>query len=229
MSWVRLDDLFLDHPKIVGLTDRQKLVHLAGMLYAARHDTRGALPRQALKSIGASAAHIRALEEASLWKRDAHGELVIHDFLAYNGRTIDERVAAYLHDHPEAGANEVLRVVGGKREVVLKLVKHTKETGTPEPLTPVPENHNHRFPGTSPGGSQSVPGVVPNPVPFPNPTTKGSTVSYQPEPEPEPELRPPTHTNPETANGSGPGAGNETDGLRLNPAAALRQLLEENQ
>lgn len=40
-----------------------------------------------------------------------------------------ERVAAYLADHPDASANEVLEAVGGKRTDVLKIVKELREHG----------------------------------------------------------------------------------------------------
>lgn len=85
MAWLRLDDHFLEHPKVVGLTDRQLRVHLAVMLYCQRYQTGGAIPRTALSHLGATPATVSRFLELALWD-EQDGLLRVHDFDRYNPR-----------------------------------------------------------------------------------------------------------------------------------------------
>lgn len=87
--WVRLDDGFADHPRVIGLSDRAFRVHVAAMCYAARHLTDGWVP-------SGHPSHARAIAElvtAGLWMPGADGGFVIRDWSQWNpsGQTIKDR------------------------------------------------------------------------------------------------------------------------------------------
>jgi hypothetical protein len=87
MTWVRIDDTFVDHPKIIGLTDAAFRTHVAGLCYCGRHLTDGNIPTGALRAIGPRKCAIE-LERAGLWERNDHG-WQINDYLAYNPSKAD--------------------------------------------------------------------------------------------------------------------------------------------
>ena len=82
MTWVKIDDLFPDHPKIVALTDAAFRTHVTGLCYAARYLTDGHIPTGSLRTIGPRKAATE-LEAAGLWTKTDHG-WQIRDFLDYN-------------------------------------------------------------------------------------------------------------------------------------------------
>ena len=79
MTWVRLDDRFPEHPKIVGLSDRAFRAHVTGLAYCARFLTDGYVPRGALPPPRVLAE----LADAGLWTAQGHG-CSIHDYLDWN-------------------------------------------------------------------------------------------------------------------------------------------------
>ena len=87
MSWVRIDDGFADHPKVVGLSDAAFRAHVRGMCYAARHRTDGHIPSAIVPTLAHTKA-LRELESSGVWDRNGTG-YVIHDWLDYN-RSRDE-------------------------------------------------------------------------------------------------------------------------------------------
>jgi hypothetical protein len=46
MSWVRLDDSFPEHPKVIALTDAAFRAHVRGLCYAGRFLTDGLTRRR---------------------------------------------------------------------------------------------------------------------------------------------------------------------------------------
>lgn len=93
MTWVRLDDGFADHPKILELSDRAFRVHVAALCYSARHLTDGKLSVSAQKSLGLTPKISKELETAGLWKTIAGG-MEIHDFTVYQptrAKVLEER------------------------------------------------------------------------------------------------------------------------------------------
>lgn len=155
MSWLKVDDGFDTHPKLIELTEVQRWRWTRVLIHCARHRTEGHIKTSVLRELGLGRTIARLLEVGLLHENGESGYLV-HDWLVYNADTVGGKVAAFLVDHPDAGANEVCRAVGGKRELVLAEV--AKQRGT----DPVPD----RFPSGSgeplTAGSQ----VVPEPVPF---------------------------------------------------------------
>jgi len=79
VTWVRLDDRFPEHPKIVGLSDRAFRAHVTGLAYCARFLTDGYVPRGALPPPRVLAE----LADAGLWTAQGHG-CSIHDYLDWN-------------------------------------------------------------------------------------------------------------------------------------------------
>jgi hypothetical protein len=82
MTWVKIDDNFPDHPRVIGLSDAAFRAHVAAMCYAARYLTDGHIPSSALRSIGPRKV-TSELEASELWIRTDHG-WVIRDYLHYN-------------------------------------------------------------------------------------------------------------------------------------------------
>lgn len=94
MSWLRLDDGFADHPKLLGLTPAQRWTWLELLLYCARHRTGGVVPTSISQRVpGASPAFVRRALELELLERyvtddvtdDVTDELRVHDWQDYNG------------------------------------------------------------------------------------------------------------------------------------------------
>lgn len=83
MSWVKLDDNFVGHPKVVGLSDRAFRVHVRAISYSARQLTDGHIPAGALRELAASRKAVTELISASLWHESGDG-YQINDYLAYN-------------------------------------------------------------------------------------------------------------------------------------------------
>lgn len=74
MSWIRLDNGFPEHPKVLGLTDAAFRAEVIAICYASRYLTDGwvpAPPRRALAS---------ELVKAQLWLPDGDG-YQLHDYL----------------------------------------------------------------------------------------------------------------------------------------------------
>lgn len=78
--WVKLDDGFTEHPKIVGLTDAAFRLYVELLCYAARNLTDGYVPRSAIRSRGRS---VHRLVDQGLLDR-AIGGYQIHDWHEWN-------------------------------------------------------------------------------------------------------------------------------------------------
>lgn len=160
MSWLRLDDGFDTHRKILALgSDQRRWTWQRVLLYTCRHRSdevpdaiRDAIPK-------ATPAFIRDCIRLGLVDLGDDGVKRVHDWSIYNGGTLEERIAAFLTQNPDASANEVQRAVGGKRELVLALVSALKaalqsETGGSSTGSPkVPRNRKGTVQGGSLGGS----------------------------------------------------------------------------
>jgi hypothetical protein len=83
MSWLKLDDGFADHPKVLELSDAAFRLHVRAMCWCARQETDGVLSKAALASLGSKQKIADELVKAGLWKKRDSGHEV-HDFLKYN-------------------------------------------------------------------------------------------------------------------------------------------------
>jgi hypothetical protein len=83
MTWLKLDDSILEHPKFAALSDPGWSLWVRALAWAGKYRTDGALPRNAVARLGTRAA-IRELVEARLWDPRPGGAYQILDFLDYN-------------------------------------------------------------------------------------------------------------------------------------------------
>jgi len=83
VSWIRLDDNFFDHPKVIGLSDRAFRVFVKGICYANRHLTDGVISVPAQRYLRSTKAIATELLRAGLWELGDSGSFRIHDFLEY--------------------------------------------------------------------------------------------------------------------------------------------------
>ena len=44
MAWIKIDDSFPDHPKVIGLSDKAFRIHIEGLCYSGRFLTDGLIP-----------------------------------------------------------------------------------------------------------------------------------------------------------------------------------------
>jgi hypothetical protein len=67
MTWVRIDDGFPNHPKIIGLSDGAFRLYITALCYSNAYLTDGIIPINTVKKLSNS-RHISALVEANLWE-----------------------------------------------------------------------------------------------------------------------------------------------------------------
>jgi hypothetical protein len=72
MSWIRLDDNFPNHPKIVGLNDQAFRLYISGLCYASHYLTDGLIIEPAMRRLD-GADGVNELVEAGLWLKVAKG------------------------------------------------------------------------------------------------------------------------------------------------------------
>ena len=91
MAWARIDDGFVDHPKILKIWDRCPGaigLHVRAIAYCAKHLTDGYIPEIAVAALSPVESErteqVDALLEGGAWYRDEGGEtFVIHDYLDF--------------------------------------------------------------------------------------------------------------------------------------------------
>lgn len=83
MSWLKLDDGFGDHPKVLELSDAAFRLHVRALCWVARQETDGAISVAVQRSLGAKPKHVAELVKAGLWDSDGEGHRA-HDYLTYN-------------------------------------------------------------------------------------------------------------------------------------------------
>ena len=94
MSWIKLDDQFADHPKVVAAGPLAAWLYVCGLTYCGRYLTDGWIPEgqvRKLADIDDATAQAQRLVDVGLWERVDDGYLV-HDYLEYN--PTGERVKA---------------------------------------------------------------------------------------------------------------------------------------
>ena len=92
MAWARIDDGFVDHPKVARIWSRNPGavgLHARAIAYCAKHLTDGVIPAEAVAFLSPVQSErdeqVEALVEEEAWYRDEVSEsFVIHDFLDYH-------------------------------------------------------------------------------------------------------------------------------------------------
>ena len=85
MGWVKLDELFAEHPKVEMAGDEAAWMYVSGLLYAYRADTDGFIPAAKVTKLTGfrSAKRIaQRLVDVGLWEPIEDGYL-IHDYLKH--------------------------------------------------------------------------------------------------------------------------------------------------
>ena len=84
MGWVRLDDGYAEHPKVVGLSDAALAMEVRGLCYTSRQGTDGFVPDACLHLLTRSAAPAEVVAElvaVARWERDdVRGGFWIHGY-----------------------------------------------------------------------------------------------------------------------------------------------------
>jgi hypothetical protein len=83
LSWLKLDDGFAEHPKVLALSDAALRLHLRAMCWVARQETDGAIPPAALREFHTKPKLVAELVASGLWETTDVGH-AIHDYLTYN-------------------------------------------------------------------------------------------------------------------------------------------------
>lgn len=179
MSWLRIDDSFTSHPKILALrTPGRRWTWLEVLTYTCRYHS-PVVPTNIADAIP-KATQPFILDCISLILIDVQegGDLHVHDWELYADLSVGEKVDYYLGTkNPDASANEVYRAIGGKRELVLHEVARFRNGSQTVP-NPVPDDDIQRFPGTAEPGSQSGSRArAPDPYPTQESTPEGSSVT----------------------------------------------------
>ncbi len=144
MGWLKLDDLYDDHPKIVGLHPLAELLDVRGMLYGSRLKTDGFVPRGQLEALGrripAVAKKVAELVAAGRW-HDGPSDCCpdpggkgwwIHDFLVYNPSRAER-------DNERAAAAERMAKARANKNPRSKNVPANKTAGSPEVRANTPD------------------------------------------------------------------------------------------
>ncbi len=82
MPWIRFEDNFPEHPKVLALSDGAFRLHVRAIGYAARHLTDGHVSSAALRSMTRRSALPAELVAAGIWEHEGDGYKV-HDYLHY--------------------------------------------------------------------------------------------------------------------------------------------------
>ena len=118
--WVRLDVDYFDNPKVRAVSDAAQRLHLASILYCARHLTDGEITDRSLTDVGQMALvdprwRLRRASElvsVGLWERNGSGWHV-HDFETMNPqamRAVVERERARWRERQAARRAAMSRV-----------------------------------------------------------------------------------------------------------------------
>lgn len=109
MAWVKLDDQFADHPKIIKAGPLAGWLYICGLTYCGRYLTDGYIPRgqvRKLADVDDATALADRLVAVGLWEEIEDG-YVVHDYLEYNPTA--EEVLATREARAEAGHRAGLR------------------------------------------------------------------------------------------------------------------------
>lgn len=110
MAWVKIDDQFTDHPKVVAVGPVAGWLYLCGLTYCSRFLTDGHIPAAQVRRLADVKNPDRlaaALVEAGLWE-SCDGGYRVHDYLDYNPSR--ERVLQTRAVRADAGSR------GGKQK-----------------------------------------------------------------------------------------------------------------
>lgn len=106
MPWLRLDDAYDTHPKLLQLTELQRWRWTRALLYCARHRTAGILTRAALSDLALTRSVSKLVELGLLIEDDER--FVVHDWDDYNPKdpTSAQRQARWRNRNASRNGDE---------------------------------------------------------------------------------------------------------------------------
>ena len=142
MAWVRIDDQFPDHPKVLGLSNDAFCLHVTAMCWSAKQLTDGKVPSHVLKRLAwrchDAAMATDELVASGVWEVDDPRGWIIHDFLDYNPSK--DEALALSEKRSEAGrAGASARWQNDSKP---HGKSHSKPHGKTMPPSPSPMNHD---------------------------------------------------------------------------------------
>ena len=81
--WVRLDDGFPEHPKILRLSDRAFRLHVTAMCWSARQLTDGRVPVEWIRERPGLRVAVHELTVVGLWEH-VDADYLVHDWEDWN-------------------------------------------------------------------------------------------------------------------------------------------------
>lgn len=170
MPWVKLDDNFFDHPKIVAAGRDARDLYLAGLCYCARNLTDGFIPEERVARLAIEAGVADAKTAVTrlstvirgtrcpLWET-VDGGYQVHDYLDYNPTR--EQVIALRELRAEAGREGGVKSGETRRA---KSVKQTRSKREANALANAKQNPSktepHAHAPQSPNGDAAKPAPV---------------------------------------------------------------------
>jgi hypothetical protein len=105
MSWLRIDDGYDTHPKLLELTEQQRWRWTRVLIHCARHQTQGHVKPAVLRELGLRGTVAKLLQLGLLESNGDAGYLV-HDWSTFNPKdpTKAERQARWRASHPPSTA-----------------------------------------------------------------------------------------------------------------------------
>lgn len=158
MPWVKIDDNFASHPKVIAAGPAAGWLYVCGLTYAARYLTDGFIPERQVRMLADvdNPDTIAArLVEVGLWER-VGGGYMIHDYLKYNPSSEQVR-----RDREEAAKRQA---EWRERNSKPAPEQPAKQTESNEDSNAVSNDVTNPATNTHP-----VPVPVPQPVPDPGP------------------------------------------------------------
>jgi len=120
MTWLKLDDSFAEHPKVIELSDGAFRLHVTAMCYCARNPTDGFVSQSVIRNqLARYKRFVVELVRRRLWD-ECEGGYQIHDFLKYNPSS--DRKQATSESRAEAGR------IGGQRSGEARRNQNGKQT-----------------------------------------------------------------------------------------------------
>lgn len=88
MGWARMDDGYMDHPKVMDAGPWAELLDRRGIEHCAKYETDGLVTKSGLRRISRDIpkvpARVLALVEVGRWTVNEGGGWWIHDYLLFN-------------------------------------------------------------------------------------------------------------------------------------------------
>lgn len=131
MTWVRIEDGMVEHPKIAGLSDRAFRLHVEAICYSTRMLTDGEISVGIARRLGTPKS-VKELVTAGAWDELVDGGYQIHDYLDY--QLSREEVETLREQKAAAGrAGAKARWGDGKRHSTSHSSRHGTRDGKTMP------------------------------------------------------------------------------------------------